>query len=144
MLALLVLALLVPCHTRVRDHAAGNSANRRLIRLLRAAAVVTLLSTGLAIDNSKPVFLSITINNNAHNVQIPLDSSPSGLDLRIKWEAADPGYVAFFLCTDVALLFGQRRRARATCRLECSPPSSPPGPALLSVRRAQVCGSLWP
>lgn len=43
-------------------------------------------ATGLGIDNDDPLYIRVTVHNNARNVQIPLDNK-LGLNMTVGWEA---------------------------------------------------------
>lgn len=51
---------------------------------------IAVTADNLDIDNSEPVYVQLTIVNNARNVQIPVGAN--GLNMKISWEPKDEGY----------------------------------------------------
>ena len=49
---------------------------------------IKVQASGLSVANDEPLFIRLTVENNARNVQIPLDNK-MGLGVMVKWEAAD-------------------------------------------------------
>lgn len=49
--------------------------------------IVANSEVGLSIDNNEPLLVRVTVTNNAHNVQIPLDPH-LGLNVTVHWTAS--------------------------------------------------------
>ena len=52
---------------------------------------IAVSADGLDIPNTEPVYLALSVVNNARNLQIPLDAA-TGLQMRVTWNPKDEGF----------------------------------------------------